>query len=158
VINVSWDEAQQYVTWFARMTGRTYRLLSETEWEYAARAGAADRYSFGDDHATLGLYAWYDANSGAQTQPVGGKTPNAFNLHDMHGNVWEWIADCYQANYNDAPTDGSAWIAEACGLRVVRGGSWYDGPQNLRSASRLKITPEHRNIHIGFRVGRTLGP
>jgi formylglycine-generating enzyme required for sulfatase activity len=158
VINVSWEEVQQYAAWFSRMTGRTYRLLSEAEWEYAARAGSPERYSFGDDQAALGLYAWYDANAGGQTQPVGEKTPNAFNLYDMLGNVWEWTADCYHETYAGAPADGSAWLAGAdCDVRALRGGSWYDGPQNLRSASRLRINSEHRNIHIGFRVGRTLG-
>ena len=153
------EEAQQYVVWFSKMTGRTYRLPSEAEWEYAARAGTSERYSFGDDQAMLGLYAWYDGNAGGQTQQAGEKKPNAFNLFDMLGNVWEWTTDCYHPDYNGAPADGSAWTAGAdCNIRALRGGSWYDPPQNLRSASRLKINSEHRNIHIGFRVVRTLRP
>jgi formylglycine-generating enzyme required for sulfatase activity len=108
VINVSWDDARRDVAWLSRITGQPYRLLTEAEWEYAARAGTTTRYSFGDDEAALGQYAWSRANSDRKTHPVGEKKPNAFGLYDMHGNVWEWVQDCYHYKYDKAPKDGSA--------------------------------------------------
>jgi formylglycine-generating enzyme required for sulfatase activity len=92
VINVSWDDAKQYTAWLSRITGKNYRLLTETEWEYAARAGSETRFSFGDDETQLDQHAWYSRNSNVKTQPVGEKRPNAFGLHDMHGNVLEWVS------------------------------------------------------------------
>ena len=105
-MNVSWDDIRLYLIWLSKITGNTYRLLSEAEWEYAARAGSQSIYSFGDDEKELGRYAWFEENSGEKTHPVGEKLPNAFGLHDMHGNVWEWMQDCWNENYNEAPTDG----------------------------------------------------
>ena len=131
VINVSWYDIQLYLRWLSKVTGKTYRLLSEAEWEYAARAGSQTAYSFGDDEKELDRYAWFDHNSGVKTHPVGEKLPNAFGLHDMHGNVWELTQDCWNENYNGAPTDGSAWTRGDCSLRVVRGGSWVIDPQYL---------------------------
>ena len=158
VINVVWDDAKQYVAWIAKLTGKPYRLLTEAEWEYAARAGNPGRFSFGDDEAKLGEYAWYASNSRKQTQPVGNKKANGFGLHDMHGNVWEWVEDCYNNSYEGAPTDGSAWLTGDCNSRVVRGGAWYDDPGLLRSADRVMDSTDVRDVGLGFRVGRTLTP
>ncbi|MBV8520848.1 MAG: formylglycine-generating enzyme family protein, partial [Acetobacteraceae bacterium] len=120
---VSWDNACAYAEWLTQQTGKRYRLPSEAEWEYACRAGSTTRFSFGDDMARLGEFAWYKDNSGGQTHPVGQKRPNAFGLYDMHGNVWEWVEDCWRDSYAGAPTDGSPWISGACRDRVLRGGN-----------------------------------
>jgi formylglycine-generating enzyme required for sulfatase activity len=157
VILVSWEEAKGYVRWLTRMTGKVYRLLSESEWEYAARAGNQSRYTFGDDETKLGDHAWYVENSEAKTQPVGMKRPNAFGLYDVHGNVWQLVEDCYHYNYREAPSDGSAWTGQ-CGNRVLRGGSWIVDRQGLRSAVRLWTNPYGRYTIFGFRVARTLTP
>jgi len=158
VIYVSWDEAKIYVAWVARLTGKPYRLLTEAEWEYAARAGNPGRYSFGDDETQLGEYAWFSKNSGSKTQPVGTKKPNAFGLYDMHGNVWQWVEDCYKDSYSDAPTDGSAVTLKDCSRRVLRGGSWLNLRDGVRSASRNGSSTGSRINGIGFRVGRMLRP
>jgi formylglycine-generating enzyme required for sulfatase activity len=160
VINVRWDEAQQYGAWLSKMTGRPYRLLTETEWEYAARAGSTTAYFWGDQIGNgnancNGCGSHWD---GRQTAPVGSFKPNAFGLHDMAGNAWQWVQDCYHDNYNGAPTDGSAWANGHCSRRVVRGGSWGNVPQYLRSASRDWFSADDRDFHIGFRLGRTLTP
>jgi len=156
VINVNWDDAQSYVAWLSKLTGKPYRLLSEAEWEYAARAGSTTHYSFGDDEAELEQYAWYSANSINRVHPVGLKAPNAFGVFDMHGNVWEWVEDCYHDDYEGAPVDGGAWTAGSCGTRVVRGGSWNNSPALLRAAKRLGATTVDRNYILVFRVGRAL--
>jgi formylglycine-generating enzyme required for sulfatase activity len=150
VINVSWDDAQRYVAWLSKITGKPYRLLSEAEWEYAARAGATTRYSFGDDEAMLDQYAWYSGNSINRVHPVGLKTPNAFGVFDMHGNVWEWVADCYHDDYEGAPVDGAAWTTGGCATRVLRGGAWNNSPGLLRAAYRLR--DHHRRSAIFFRL------
>ena len=160
VINVSWDDAQQYVAWFSKMTGQPYRLLTEAEWEYAARAGTTTAYYWGDEigkgNANCnGCGSQWDNR---QTSPVGSFKPNAFGLYDMAGNVWQWVQDCYHDNYNGAPTDGSAWTSGDCSRRVVRGGSWDDDPQDLRAASRDRGSSGGRDDVLGFRVGRTLTP
>ncbi len=161
VINVSWDDAKQYVGRLSRLTGKEYRLLTEAEWEYAARAGAMTRYSWGDDpgkdNANCGRCgSQWDGN---QTAPVGSFKPNAFGLYDMHGNVWEWCEDVWHGDYNGAPTDGSAWLQGGDpALHVVRGGSWYFEPQLLRAAYRDRDSTVDRNNNLGFRVGRTLTP
>ena len=103
VENVSWDDVQVFIQRLNAQTGKSYRLPTEAEWEYAARAGSTTDYSFGDDVSQLGRYAWYTANSGGETHPVGEKQPNGFGLYDMHGNVWEWVQDCYISNYAGAP-------------------------------------------------------
>ncbi len=139
--------------------GEGYRLLSEAEWEYAARAGTTTAYSFGDDPAMLGEYAWYNENSGNKAHLVGMKKPDAFGFYDVHGNVFSWVEDCVHGNYDGAPQDGSPWIADGdCSRRVVRGGSWGIVPPDLRSAYRLANTPDNRVNDLGFRVGRTLTP
>jgi formylglycine-generating enzyme required for sulfatase activity len=156
VINVSWEDAVAYASWLSRRTGETYRLLSEAEWEYAARAGSQARWSFGEDESRLGNFAWFSSNSGSRTQPVGGKTANGFGLYDMHGNVWEWVEDCYEAGYSEQPSDGSAFTKSSCSDRVFRGGSWYVTPRYLRSADRIRNTPGYRGDILGFRLARTL--
>ena len=161
VINVSLDEAQTYAAWLSRMTGKTYRLLTEAEWEYAARAGRQTAYFWGDEIGKgnancLGCGSQWD---GRQPSPVGSFKPNAFGLYDMAGNVWQWVQDCYHDNYNGAPTDGSAWTAGDCKSGVVaRGGGWLSVPVLVRSATRLWLTTDNRKYLLGFRVGRTLTP
>jgi formylglycine-generating enzyme required for sulfatase activity len=161
VINVSWEDAQAYVAWLNQKTGLTgrsdrYRLPSEAEWEYAARAGSQGPWSFGDDESRLGNFAWFDSNSGGRTQPVGGKTANGFGLHDMHGNVWEWVEDCWNGSYSGALSDGSAGTTSGCSSRRSRGGSWLFAPQILRSANRNSDSPGNWNSNTGFRLARTL--
>ncbi|MBI1264224.1 MAG: SUMF1/EgtB/PvdO family nonheme iron enzyme [Alphaproteobacteria bacterium] len=158
---VSWDDALAYVEWLNRKTGLVvspyrYRLLSEAEWEYAARAGSTTAFSFGDDESQLGAHAWFEDNSNFSTQPVGGKRPNGFGLYDMHGNVWEWVEDCGNESHAGAPTDGSARTTGDCSNRVLRGGSWVNLPQFLRSANRIGVTPGGRGSSLGFRLARTL--
>src|SRR5262249_22763223 len=159
VINVTWDDAQRYAAWLSKMTGKLYRLLSEAEWEYAARAGTQTAYSWGDKIGKGNANCdgcgsrWDDR----QTAPVGSFAANAFGLHDMHGNVFEWVEDCYHDNYDGAPKDGLAWTAgDNCFDRVGRGGSWINDPPDLRSAYRFGATSDLPGNHLGFRVGRTL--
>lgn len=158
VINVSWNEAQHYVTWLTKMTGKTYRLLSESEWEYAARGGTTTEYYWGNDIGKNnadcdGCGSKWDHR---QPAPAGSFSANAFGLYDMAGNVWQWIEDCTHDNYNGAPTDGSAWTSVGCKYLVVRGGSWVSNPQFLRSAYRARSTSGSRGLDIGFRIARTL--
>ena len=160
VINVSWDDAQAYVSWLSAQTGAAYRLPSEAEWEYAARAGTVTKYHWGDgvgaNRANCdGCGSRWD---GERTAPVGSFAPNAFGLHDMHGNVLERTQDCWNGSYRDAPSDGSAWIRVDCGERVRRGGSWINSPRHLRSANRSWNITSSRDIGSGFRVARTLTP
>jgi formylglycine-generating enzyme required for sulfatase activity len=161
VMNVSWDDAKQYVAWLSTRTGKPYRLLSEAEWEYAARAGKQTAYSWGDEVGKgnancRGCGSEWDDK---QTAPVGSFAANAFGLYDMHGNVWEWVEDCWHDNYDGATTDGSPWTAGGdCSRRVVRGGSWISLPQNLRAAFRLRTSTDNRDFSLGLRVGRTLTP
>jgi formylglycine-generating enzyme required for sulfatase activity len=157
VIDVSWsDAAGSYLPWLSRKAGRTYRLLSEAEWEYAARAGSRTAYAWGDEIGA-GLAncdrcgsAW----DNKQTAPAGSFPPNAFGLHDMHGNVWEWTQDCYRDSYAGAPANGSSWTRAECKTRVVRGGGWSDRPRYLRSAIRYGDPPAYRGNYVGFRVAR----
>jgi formylglycine-generating enzyme required for sulfatase activity len=157
VEQVSWDDIQQYIQRLNQQTGKQYRLPSESEWEYAARAGSTGKWSFGDNESVLGQHAWYDANSINRTWPVGQKQANAFGLHDMHGNVWEWVQDVWHYNYTGAPTDGSAWTAggEESG-RVRRGGSWYNYPHILRLAVRDWNSTVSRADITGVRIARTV--
>ena len=154
---VSWDDIQQFIAKLNQKTGQKYRLPSEAEWEYAARAGTTAEWSHGNDESKLGNYAWYYRNSGGKTQSVGQKLPNAFGLFDMHGNVWEWTQDCLHETYAVAPTDGSAWTTGcSSNSRVLRGGSWSFSPAFLRSAFRYWYNPDTRNIISGFRLARDL--
>ena len=160
VINVSWSDAQAYVAWLSAQTGAEYRLLSEAEWEYAARAGSTTKYSWGDETGTNQANCRNDV-CGDQwefTAPVGSFGPNGFGLYDMHGNVWEWVADCWNGSYEGAPFDGSAWMQGDCEMRVLRGGSWGYNPGLLRSAIRSRLTTGYRSGSNGFRVARTLTP
>ena len=154
-IDVSWEDAQGYVAWLSRKTGAEYRLLSESEWEYVARAGTTTRYWWGDD---IGRNRANYGNNRGDTDPVGSYPANAFGLHDVHGNVLEWVEDCWNGSYAGAPRDGSAWTSGDCSMRVSRGGSWYDNPRNLRSANRFAYTTGYRSYIVGFRVARTLTP
>ena len=160
VINVSWDDAQEYVAWLSRQTGQTYRLLSEAEWEYVARAGSETMYSWGNDIGSNRANCnrcgsqWDDR----QTAPSGSFSPNAFGVHDMHGNVWEWVADCWTDSYAGAPSDGSPRRSGECDQRVLRGGALLNPPQNLRSATRNRLTTGGQGDSLGFRVARTLTP
>ena len=161
VINVSWDDAKKYVDWLSWLTGKEYRLPTEAEWEYAARAGAATRYSWSDDPGK-GNANCDDCGSQwdrEQTAPVGSFKPNAFGLYDMHGNVWEWVEDSWHDNYDGAPTDGSAWLRrDDPSYPVVRGGSWRNDPQTVRAAVRARRITGVRFDTLGFRLARTLNP
>ena len=158
-IHVSWKDAKQYVGWVSEKTGRTYRLLSESEWEYAARAGTDSPYYWGTEvgegRANCG---WCGGRwGGAQTAPVGSLPPNGFGLFDMSGNVWEWVEDCGHPDYTGAPSNGSAWLKPGdCRLRMLRGGSWDDAAARVRSAIRYWEFADMRRDVIGFRVGRDL--
>jgi len=156
VENVSWNDAQTFVQRLSAQTGKRYRLPSEAEWEYAARAGSTADYPFGSDPSQLGQHAWFNENSGGQTRPVGQKLANAFGLHDVHGNVLEWVQDCYNDSYAGAPTDGSAWERGDCSRRLLRGGSWSSYPEFARAAYRFGNVATFRYTKfIGFRVART---
>ena len=156
VESVGWDEVQEFILKLSQKTGQKYRLPSEAEWEYAARAGTSTEWSHGNDESKLSNYAWYDVNSGRKTQEVGQKLPNAFGLYDMHGNVFEWTQDCWHDNYAGAPTDGSAWATGCSGnYRVLRGGSWSNNHAFLRSAYRIRLYPNIRSSSSGFRLART---
>ena len=164
VVCVSWGDAKAYVRWLSRQTGQTYRLLSESEWEYVARAETTGPFHTGATISTK--QANYDGNhiygSGRKgryrkkTMPVGEFPANAFGLHDVHGNVFEWVEDCWNGDYNGAPLDGRARESGHCSRRVFRGGSWNDHPRDLRSASRGWGSTGYRSSRNGFRVARTL--
>jgi formylglycine-generating enzyme required for sulfatase activity len=180
VINVSYDQAVGYTEWLSEKTGKKYRLLSEAEWEYAARAGSDKARYWGSspDRACQfanvanqrtkakynkqyeGYYDKYppfDCDDGiTETATVGSFKPNAFGLYDMLGNVWEWVEDCYNQTYDGAPTDGSTWGTGDCSRRVVRGGGWSNRPASVRSAARNWFRPTDRGGYLGFRVARTL--
>jgi formylglycine-generating enzyme required for sulfatase activity len=165
VVNVSWDDAVEYVAWLSRRTGKTYRLLSEAEWEYASRAGTESPYPTGEaiTAAQANFQPEFDADGSKREgeyreQPlaVGSFGPNALGLHDMQGNVSEWVEDNWHESYAGAPIDGSVWQGGDTSLRVLRGGSWYSFGSDMRSASRRGDQPDHRSSEIGFRVARAL--
>ena len=160
VVNVSWTEARQYANWLSNMTGHNYRLLSEAEWEYVARAGTQTFFYWGNEIGKgnancVGCGSKWD---GRETSPVGSFKPNKFGLYDMLGNVVQWTEDCYQDNYLGAPADGSPQLAGDCNFRVLRGGSWSHPPDTLRSSFRDKNFVDKRSDRVGFRVARILGP
>ena len=156
VINVSWDDAKAYVGWLSGKTGEEYRLLSEAEWEYVARAGTTTEYWWGDGIGRNRANCYDCGDSYEYTAPVGSFSANPFGLYDVHGNVFEWVEDCWNDSYRGAPTDGSAWESGDCDRRVLRGGSWYYAPELLRSAFRFGSTSGYRISNAGFRVARTL--
>ena len=152
VEQVSWTDAKLFISKLNAKTGKTYRLPSEAEWEYACRAGGHEAYCGSGRVDDLG---WYDANSGRATQPVAGKKANAWGLHDMSGNVYEWTEDCGNANYSGAPSDGRAWVIGDCSRRVIRGGAWSVPPDLLHAAFRfMNPATDRYNSGIGFRVAR----
>ncbi|MEW5962428.1 MAG: SUMF1/EgtB/PvdO family nonheme iron enzyme [Pseudomonadota bacterium] len=175
VTDVSWYDALSYVAWLASYTGKPYRLPTEAEWEFAARAGQQSRYSFGDDPGKLCQFAngadrragpliggssACDDGVGREPAQRGSYLPNRLGLFDMHGNVWEWVDDCWRDNYAvpAATRSASAGGNGACATRAARGGSWRSGPAALRSAVRHAFPAGHRRVTLGFRVARTLGP
>ena len=172
VVCVSWNDAQAYIAWLNRQTHRHYRLPSEAEWEYAARAGSTAKYPWGadpnagctyangQDQTPLPGAAWHwqqpmQCRDGYfYTAPVGSYRSNGFDLHDTTGNVSEWVEDCYHPNYDGAPADGSVWRSVDCAQRVARGGSWSNGPAHLRVSGRGRLMPTERYVDIGFRLAR----
>ena len=169
IINVSWDDANKYAVWLSDQTGKRYRLPTEAEWEYAARAGSSSMYHFGNSESQLCRYGnhadtsvdympWHNKycsdGVGDSTAVVGRYQPNAFGLYDMHGNVFEWVQDCWNDSYAGAPTDGSAWNSGQCDRRVIRGGSWVNTLWGLRSANRGGIDHSDRILNRGFRLVR----
>jgi formylglycine-generating enzyme required for sulfatase activity len=170
VVCVNWKDAKVYLEWLSRKTGQVYRLPSEAEWEYAARAGSADRFFFGNSVSNLCKYGnGVDASSdfkwqnkkckdgyGSGTAPVGNFLPNEFGLYDTIGNVWEWLEDCWNDNYFNAPEDGSSWDTGDCSHRGTRGGSWLNDPRFLRSAHRNRLFHLYRKYNTGFRVVREI--
>jgi len=178
---LNWNDAKAYADWLAHKTGKAYRLMTEAEWEYAARAqtqpGTYPRYWFGDEETDLcryanaadqtakdviaGTKAWAAApcsDGFAYTAPVGSLGENGFGLHDMLGNASQWTADCLHDDYAGAPPDGSAWTSGDCRIRPARGGSWYNVPRNLRAAVRIWADASYRLNFLGFRLAMTLTP
>ncbi|PCJ34855.1 MAG: hypothetical protein COA99_14270 [Moraxellaceae bacterium] len=158
VINVSWYDVQTYITWLNKQSGQHYRLPSEAEWEYAARAGSASQYSWGDaigrNQANCdGCGSRWDDR---QPAPVASFAANTFGLFDMHGNVWEWVQDCWNDNYQGAPNDGSAWESGVCHRRVLRGGSWHNVARYLRSSHRTADGQSNTYFNFGFRLAHDL--
>ena len=166
VVRLSWEDAQAYVRWLSAQTGKTYRLPSEAEWEYAARAGSTTAFATG---ACLSLaqanvaggerYAACPTEAALPRKalPSGAFAANAWGLQELHGNVWEWVEDCWHPDYQGAPTDGSAWLTGGdCQLRVLRGGSWFNPSRFARAALRAKIAPSRASYDLGLRVARTL--
>jgi formylglycine-generating enzyme required for sulfatase activity/serine/threonine protein kinase len=164
LINVTWHDAQEYVAWLSATTGEDYRLPSEAEWEYAARAGTTTRFNTGDcitreQAAYNGLRQPRGCiRDSLSNRPdfSGTYPPNAWGLYDMHGNVADWVADCWNDNYRGAPTDGSAWLEGQCSHGIQRGGNWYQSGELLRSASRVSSSRDYSNFYLGFRVARSL--
>lgn len=165
--NLSWDHAKAYTDWLSSETGRTFRLPTEAEWEYAARAGTTTRYYYGDRNTlscryanfdATGTYQWIPETTGCEddgfqiTSPVGTYEPNPFNLYDMSGNVAEWLEDCRNDDYNNSPVDGTAWATGDCKYRVIRGGGHTTSYKTLRSSARDFQKQSKRNYNTGFRV------
>lgn len=150
IVRVSWEETQDFINKLNAKGDGKYRLPTEVEWEYAARAGSNAKYSFGDNENLLDEYAWYNGNSGGKLHEVGGKKPNAWGLYDMHGNVWEWCQDLYDSYLNSAQTSPSG--AKSSSVRVNRGGGWYDNAAEMRSANRDNYSTSARNYGLGFRL------
>ncbi len=157
VDQVSWEDTQSFIRKLNRKEETDkYRLPTEAEWEYAARAGTTTAYSFGNDKGGLGQYAWYGGNSG-KTHPVGQLRPNAWGLYDVHGNLWEWCQDWYgEKYYSDSPSTNPRGPSSGSD-RVRRGGSWFSGTRLCRSAYRYRYSPGRRNYDLGFRLALSPG-
>ena len=168
---VSMEDAQVYVRWLSRKTGKDYYMPSEAQWEYAARAGNAGAAQWGAEPSGACAYANVYDRTGqrqnrfdwphhlcddgfGQTSPVGSFPANAFGLHDMLGNVWEWVADCWNEDYNGAPRTDQTWHGGDCSRRVLRGGSWNIRPGFIRAANRVGVAEAYRSSSVGFRVAR----
>ena len=165
---VSWNDAQAFIEWLAAQTGEAFRLPSEAEWEYAARAGSSTTYHFGNSESQLCRYGnhadtstdfdWRNKSCsdgvGKRTAAVGRYQPNSYGLYDVHGNVWEWVQDCWNGTYRGAPTNGRAWTSGDCSQRMIRGGSWHVNPWNLRSALRYWFPRSYRGYIVGFRLAQ----
>ncbi len=172
VVNISWDKAKEYVSWLSKQTGQTYRLLSEAEWEYVARGGVSASRYWGNEakfcqYSNSGdltareyfwdLYVTKCHDGQVFTAPIGSYEPNDFGVHDILGNVYEWTEDCWHPTYAGGPVDGSAWVeGKECQIRVLRGGSWFTMPQDLRSSFRLWFEKVDGGDIFGLRVARVL--
>jgi len=157
VIFVSWENAAAYAEWLSQQTGKRYRLPTEAEWEYAARSGGTeDKWAGTSNAEELDNFAWHTDNSDGKTQPVGRRTPNALGLYDMSGNVYEWVQDCWNRGYVGAPTNGSAWESGDCGRRVIRGGSYFNKPEDVRVMFRNWFASGDRFNYLGFRLARDM--
>jgi formylglycine-generating enzyme required for sulfatase activity len=155
VEQVSWNDVQEFIKKLNQKEGwNRYRLPTEAEWEYAARAESNKKWHFGDDERQLGEYAWYSANSNSQTHPVGKKKPNLFGLYDIHGNVWEWVQDLYGNDYYDNSPKTDPTGSSSGSFRVIRSGGWNGDAGYARSANRNYIIPRSRSGNIGFRLVR----
>lgn len=159
VDSISWDDAQTFVEKLSKKTGRRYRLPSESEWEYAARAGSTSDFFWGDDFKLVDQYAWYLSNSDKQPHPVGLKKPNRFGLYDMAGNLSEWVADSWSKDYTDAPTNGVARKtsdSRTDHVRIIRGSSYAGFHDSLSTASRDWTSKNDDNNEYGIRIARDL--
>ncbi|OFX11172.1 MAG: hypothetical protein A2516_09520 [Alphaproteobacteria bacterium RIFOXYD12_FULL_60_8] len=156
VFNITWDEAAQYAAWLSKTTGKSYRLPSEAEWEYAARAGTTTDFPWGDDvgQNLVNCRRCGSEWGGRMTAPVGSFPPNSFGLYDLPGNVWEWVQDCWRPNYTGAGNSSSAFDQAGCSLRITRGGAWYYIPIQARASARTSNDHKMFSYTIGFRVVR----
>jgi formylglycine-generating enzyme required for sulfatase activity len=159
VINILWDEAKEYVAWLSRKTGRPYRLLSEAEREYITRAGTSSAFWWGDDFKPLQANSAHPADHSqptfARTVPVNSFAPNPWGFFQVHGNVYDWVEDCGNDSYKNAPSDGSAWMEGNCNVHMLRGGAFSRRPETLRSAARLWSGGTNRMVYMSVRVART---
>jgi len=156
VERVSWNDVQEFIKILNEQSDKKFRLPSEAEWEYAARAGSRGKYSWGND---IGKNQANCNGCGSQwdkskTAPIGSFSPNSFGLYDMHGNVWEWVQDCWNNGYIRAPSDGSAWLTGDCRLRAARGGSWFSALKSLRSANHSRVYIKDSDGNLGFRLAQ----
>jgi formylglycine-generating enzyme required for sulfatase activity len=155
VVNVTWGQARRFIGWLSKKSGKPYRLPTEAEWEYAARAGATTPYPSGNELAPGIANCYSECGEDYDlTAPVGSFKPNAFGLYDTVGNVWQWVQDCWADSYKGAPTNGSARTTGDCQSNIARGGGWRNDPHELRFSARSKMAHEIRFNMIGFRVAR----
>jgi formylglycine-generating enzyme required for sulfatase activity len=156
--DISWDDAQIYVKWLTKISGKPYRLPTEAEWEFAARGGSATRYAWGDDmkKGNANCKDCGDPWQADSPAPAGSFAANGYGLHDMNGSVWEWVQDCWHSSYKGAPADARAWEEAFCPVRVIRGGSWRDGASYMLVSTRFKYDASVRQSQNGFRVARDL--